>query len=198
MAGQKKYGMIVDTRKCVGCISCTITCKMENKVPFEGFRAWVNIRERGDYPNVKRHFLPRLCNHCEKAPCVQVCPVQATYRREDGVVVIDEKRCIGCGYCITACPYHARYLHPQTKVADKCNFCQHRLEQGLEPACVKNCMGKARIFGDLNDPSSRISRVLGANPAQTLLPDLGTEPKVYYISADVNLSQAKEAKASGQ
>lgn len=197
MAGERKYGMVVDTRKCVGCMSCTVSCKMENKVPFDGFRAWVNIRERGTFPEVKRHFLPRLCNHCENAPCVQVCPVKATFKREDGVVIIDEKRCIGCGYCITACPYHARYLHPQTKVADKCSFCQHRIDQGLEPACVRNCMGKARVFGHLNDPASAVSKVLGANPTQTLLPELGTDPKVYYISADLNVSAAKEGKVSG-
>ena len=197
MAGKKQYGMVVDTRKCVGCMSCTITCKMENKVPFDGFRSWVNLRERGSFPQVKRHFLPRLCNHCENAPCVQVCPVQATYRRDDGIIVIDEGRCIGCGYCVTACPYNARYLNPQTKVADKCTFCQHRLEQGLEPACVHNCMGKARVFGDLNDPGSAVSKLLNSTGVQTLQPELGTEPQVYYISADLNNSAVKGVKVSG-
>lgn len=188
----KKYGMAVDVRKCVGCMSCTISCKMENSIPFGVFRSWVNMTEKGKYPQVKRFFLPRLCNHCEKAPCVQVCPVKATYKREDGLVVIDESRCIGCGYCVVACPYHARFMSPSKKVADKCSFCQHQLDRGGEPACVRNCMGKARIFGDLNDPHSEVSQLIANNPSQALRPELGTFPRVFYIGADLVQSRVKE------
>lgn len=183
---KKQYGMVVDTRKCVGCMSCTITCKMENGVTYDGFRAWVNMAERGEFPQVKRHFLPRLCNHCQNPPCVPVCPVKATYSTPDGVVVIDQDRCIGCGYCVAACPYTARYIHSEMKVADKCNFCEHRLKQGLEPACVRNCMGKARIFGDIADPQSEVAQYLAGNSVQTLRPELGTQPKVYYVDAELN------------
>lgn len=182
----KKYGMVIDARKCVGCMTCAITCKMENGVPFEGFRSWVNMIEKGNYPAVKRFYQPRLCNHCEKAPCVEVCPVKASYKREDGVVLVDKTKCIGCGYCVAACPYNARYMSETQKVADKCTFCDHRIDNGAEPACVKNCMGKARIFGDLNDPSSKISQLISRNPVQVINPQMGTKPQVFYIGADFN------------
>lgn len=185
-AKKKRYGMVIDTRKCVGCMSCTISCKMENGVPFDGFRAWVNMTERGEFPKVKRNFIPRLCNHCDDAPCVSVCPVKASYIDDDGIVLIDQNKCIGCGYCISACPYSARYLHEGLQVADKCTFCTHRVKAGLEPACVHNCMGKARIFGDLNDPLSEISQHIARNGVQTLRPDLGTNPKVFYVDAELN------------
>ncbi|PRR68736.1 Tetrathionate reductase subunit B [Moorella humiferrea] len=191
-AKPKKYGMVIDLRRCVGCMSCTISCKMENGIPLGFFRSWVNMAEKGKFPEVRRYFQPRLCNHCEKAPCVRVCPVKASYRREDGVVLIDRDRCIGCGYCVEACPYHARFINPNTKVAEKCDFCRERMEKGLPPACVHNCMGKARIFGDLNDPQSDIARLLAVNPARQLKVELGTMPHVYYIGLDEFLVMVKE------
>ena len=191
---KKRYGMVIDTRKCVGCMSCTISCKMENGVTYDGFRSWVDMTERGVFPKVKRNFIPKLCNHCENAPCVTVCPVKASYKNEDGIVLVNQKRCIGCGYCIVACPYSARYLHEGLKVADKCTFCDHRVEMGLEPACVHNCMGKARIFGDLNDPQSEISQYITLNGVQTLRPDLGTNPHVFYIDAEINKLPNKGGK----
>lgn len=184
MANQPRYGMVVDVRRCVGCMSCSVSCKMENSVPFGVFRSNVEIKEKGKYPHVKRHFLPKLCNHCEKAPCVSVCPVGATYKRTDGVVVVNENKCIGCGYCIVTCPYHARFLHPIRKVADKCNFCEHQLAMEGTPACVRNCMGKARVFGDLNDPNSTVSQLLASEATNQPKVELGTEPKVFYIGAD--------------
>lgn len=193
--GKKRYGMVIDARKCVGCMSCSVSCKMENSIPFGVFRSWVNITEKGTYPTVRRYFLPRLCNHCENPSCVQVCPVKATYyNSQDGRVVIDKDKCIGCGYCLEACPYAARFASPVSKTADKCDFCEHALAAGEKPACVKNCIGKCRHFGDLNDPNSTVSKLIADQPAQTLRPDLGTKPKVFYIGAD-SLSETQGRKS---
>lgn len=179
-----RYVMVIDLNKCVGCHSCTIACKSENNVPLTVFRAWVKHIEKGKYPDVSHHFLPRLCNHCKKPPCVTVCPVKAAYKREDGTVLTDYKKCIGCKYCIVACPYDARFINPVRKTSDKCTFCIHRVEKGLMPACVDTCMGRARFFGDLNDHKSEVSRLIAKNPTQTLKPELGTEPSVFYIKPD--------------
>jgi len=189
----KRYAMVIDLRRCVGCFSCQVTCKMENNVPFDYFRSKVLVTERGTYPDVKRHFLPTLCNHCENAPCVQVCPVGASYRREDGLILVDDKKCIGCGYCVQACPYDARYINA-TGVAEKCTFCQHRVDAGLEPACVHNCVGKARLFGDLNDPQSSVSKLVNSHSVQRLKSNLGTEPYVFYLDADLITLERRERK----
>ena len=134
---------------------------------------------------MSRNFLPRLCNHCSSPNCVSVCPTGATYKREeDGIVVVDPDICIGCKYCIQACPYDARFLNPVTGAADKCDFCLHRVSQGLAPACVETCIGRARIFGDINDPDSEISRMIATNPVSVLRPEKGTQPNVFYIAAD--------------
>ncbi|HEY5190945.1 MAG TPA: 4Fe-4S dicluster domain-containing protein, partial [Candidatus Deferrimicrobium sp.] len=129
-------------------------------------------------------FVPKLCNQCASPPCVQVCPVGATFQTKDGVVLVNEKTCIGCRYCIQACPYGARYLHPATRTADKCTFCYHRISHGLLPACVEVCPTQARIFGDLNAAASPMSRFLRMNKIHVLKPGLNTEPKVYYANLD--------------
>jgi Fe-S-cluster-containing dehydrogenase component len=141
---------------------------------------------------VKSFFVPKLCNQCEKPPCVQVCPVGATYKTADGVVLVNQDRCIGCRYCIQACPYGARYLVPagdvtptgQANVADKCTWCYHRITRGLEPACVEACPVGARIFGDLHDPESHVNKVLEQNRIGVLKPELGTKPRVKYLGLD--------------
>ena len=144
--------------------------------------------QKGSFPNVSNMFLRRLCNQCDSPPCVQVCPVQATVRRpEDGVVVMYYGKCIGCGMCISACPYDARFFNPIRHTADKCDFCASRIENGLQPACVEACLTKALLFGDLLDPLSEISRVLSTIPTSVIKPELGTRPKVYYIQADHSL-----------
>jgi tetrathionate reductase subunit B len=181
----KQYAMVIDTRRCIGCHSCSVACKAEFDVPLGVTRSWVEYTEKGTYPNVSRNFLPRLCNHCRHPQCVDVCPTGATYKREqDGIVVIDSGLCIGCKYCIQACPYDARFLNPVTGIADKCDFCIHRVSKGLAPSCVNTCIGGARIFGDISDPTSEVSRVLATNPTTVLRPGKGTEPNVYYIGAD--------------
>jgi tetrathionate reductase subunit B len=179
--------MVVDLNKCIGCQACTASCKAEFNVPVGVFRTWVSEFEDGNYPNVKVEFLPSLCNHCDEPPCVPVCPVQAIYKREDGAVLIDSEKCIGCGYCVQACPYNAAFINPQTQVAEKCTFCTNRVEQGLAPACVETCVGGARIFGDLADPQSKVSELVSTKPVQVLKPELGTEPMVYYIGLDKNI-----------
>ena len=181
----KQYGMVIDSRRCIGCHSCTVACKSEFDVPLGVNRSWVEYVEKGTYPYVSRSFLPRLCNHCSEPPCVPVCPTNATYKRpQDGFVVVDQGLCIGCKYCIQACPYDARFLNPVTGWADKCDFCIHRVSQGLDPSCVNTCVGGARIFGDLADQESEISTLVAKNQVSVLRREMGTFPNVYYIGAD--------------
>ncbi len=180
-----QYGMVIDVRRCVGCHACTVACKSENDVPVGENRSWVEYVEKGVYPNVGRSFLPRLCNHCSEPPCVYVCPTNATYKREqDGIVVVDQGLCIGCKYCIQACPYDARYLDPYMGWVDKCDFCIHRVSQGLVPSCVNTCIGGARIFGDFGDPESEVSKLIAENDVTVLRGEMGTFPNVSYIGAD--------------
>lgn len=180
----KRYAMVIDLRRCYGCHSCSVACKAEFDVPLGRWRSWVKTVERGVYPWVKREFLPRLCNHCAKPPCVWVCPTKASHVRPDGVVDIDEKKCIGCRNCIAMCPYNSRFSHPVERVAQKCDFCIHRVEKGIAPSCVNTCPARARIFGDLNDPESEVFKILATTPSQRLKTELGTLPHVFYISAD--------------
>ncbi|MEK6766768.1 MAG: sulfate reduction electron transfer complex DsrMKJOP subunit DsrO [Planctomycetota bacterium] len=182
---KKRLAMVIDLRKCYGCHSCSIACKSEFNVPLGVWRSWVKTIDKGKYPKVKRSFLPRLCNHCENPPCVSVCPTQASHRDDEkGLVDIHEERCIGCKMCIVACPYDARFSHPTKKVANKCDFCIHRVEKGVVPSCVNTCPSNARIFGDLNDPDSEVRKLVDTNKVQVLKPELDTEPSVFYIDLD--------------
>ena len=186
-AMEHRWAMVVDLRRCVGCRACTIACKSENNVPRGVFRTWLRFAEVGEYPQTRPRFFPSFCNHCDNPPCVPVCPVLATYKRDDGLVLIDAEQCIGCGYCIQACPYGARFLNPVQRTADKCTLCAHRLEAGQTPACVATCIGAALTVGDLNDPESDVSRLLAQYPAQTLKPELGTDPMFFYVGLDGRL-----------
>lgn len=189
--GKVRYGMVIDLRRCIGCHSCSIACKSENNVPLGVFRSWVKQIEKGRYPRVMRAFLPSLCNNCEKPICVKNCPVNASYQRDDGIVMIDIHRCIGCRYCIASCPYDARYLDPIKHIVQKCFWCYHRIDAGLEPACVDTCIGRARIFGDLNDIESEVSRLIASNAVQVLKPEMDTEPRVFYIQADIDAMETR-------
>lgn len=183
----KRYAMLVDLRRCIGCQSCTVSCSVENQTPIGEFRTTVRQYEVTNEQNITNNvLLPRLCNHCDNPPCVPVCPVQATYQRKDGIVVIDNERCIGCAYCVQACPYDARFINSETKTADKCTFCTHRLEAGLLPACVESCVGGARIIGDLRDPNSTISKMFDEFELdlKVLKPNDGTMPHVFYLGLD--------------
>lgn len=225
-----RWGMVIDLDKCTGCQACTIACKEENNVPYgspeENKRRLVPYWNKviavsnGEYPSVNVEMIPMPCMHCDNPPCVQVCPAKATYLREDGIVVQNYRRCIGCKYCIAACPYGVRNFNykeqieeeyhrpdlapdrsvigpwpfPQRThgVVEKCTFCFHRIDQGLKegkrigvdvvPACVEACPTRARTFGDLDDPDSEVSRLLATRGSFRLREEMGTRPKVYYLS----------------
>ena len=182
----KRYAMLIDMRRCIGCHSCSVACKVENEVPPGVFASWVKVIEKGMYPNVGVSFLPSLCNNCENPICLTNCPVKATWQREDGIVVVDPHRCIGCKYCMASCPYDVRFINPIKRIVQKCSFCAHRVDAGLEPACVTTCLGRARIFGDLMDRRSEIFQIKSRNSVQVLKPEMGTGPQVFYISADLD------------
>ncbi len=202
------YGMGIEVEKCIGCNRCVEACKAENNVPPEPyfFRTWVERytvmasgetqvecisvdprgprKSRDERDVIRTFFVPKLCNHCARPPCVQVCPVGATFQTKDGVVLVDSQRCIGCRYCIQACPYGARFFNHRTNTADKCTFCYHRVVKGMLPACVEVCPTQARIFGDLKSKASRLVRFERMNKINVLKPGLNTEPKVYYAQLD--------------
>lgn len=182
---KNRYGMLIDLRQCIGCQSCTVSCTIENQTPLDQFRTTVRQYEISEEngATINNVLLPRLCNHCDNPPCVPVCPVQATFQRKDGIVVVDSDACVGCAYCVQACPYDARFINEETQTADKCTFCAHRLEAGLLPACVESCVGGARIIGDLKDPNSTINKMLAehADDIKVLKPEQGTVPHVFYL-----------------
>lgn len=204
------WGFVVDTTRCIGCGSCVRACKIENGVPDGYFRTWVERYEideqeavRVDSPKgalesfkedlsagggvVKGFFVPKLCNHCRNSACTQVCPVGATFHSPDGVVLVDKKHCMGCGYCVQACPYGCRYIAHPPGTADKCTLCYHRLHRGMQTACVQACPREARICGDLKDPKSRIRKILRERRYGLLKPELGTNPKCYYVGLDLEV-----------
>src|SRR5579885_3307349 len=179
-----KYSFVIDQRKCIGCHACTVACKAEHDVPIGVNRTWVKYIEKGEFPNSRRYFLVNRCNHCDNAPCVAICPTKALYKREDGIVDFDSSRCIGCKSCMQACPYDALYIDPYSHTAAKCNYCAHRTELGMEPACVVVCPERAIIAGDLHNPESEIARIVAREPVRVRKPEQGTGPNVYYLGAD--------------
>ena len=178
------YGFIIDNRKCIGCHACTVACKAEHEVPIGVNRTWVKYIEKGTYPNTTRHFSVMRCNHCEDAPCVEICPVTALYTRKDGIVDFDPRRCIGCKGCMQACPYDALYIDPDTHTAAKCNYCAHRVDIGLEPACVNVCPEHAIISGDMDDGSTEIAQLLAKEQVTVRKVEKDTKPRLYYIDGD--------------
>jgi len=180
MGAPMQYGFLLDHHRCIGCHACTVACKAENDVPLASFRTWVKYTEKGRFPAVKRHFAVLRCNHCTKPPCVTICPVNALSKRKDGIVDLDRDACIGCRACMQACPYDAIYLNEDSGAAEKCHFCAHRVEKGLQPACVIVCPENAIIAGDLHDPQSRISRMLRENETLVRRPEQETQPNVHY------------------
>jgi Fe-S-cluster-containing dehydrogenase component len=209
-----RWAFMVDTLKCVGCGFCVKACKLENEIPYDSAvsRTWVEryvIKHDGqviaDSPKAgrdgfikndpqgievpereiaKSFFVPKLCNQCAKPACVQVCPVGATYQAADGVVLVDRKWCIGCGYCIMACPYGVRFFHPKYKVAEKCNWCYHRIMNGMTTACVDACPFGARKIGNILDPNDPLTKIIKSERVGVLKEEYGTNPMAYYIGLD--------------
>ncbi len=187
-----KYGFVIDNRKCIGCHACTVACKSEHDVPVGVNRTYVKQVEKGTFPDSKRLFSVMRCNHCTDAPCVSICPTEALFTREDGIVDFDNDRCIGCKSCMQACPYDALYIDPQTNTAAKCNYCAHRVDVGLEPACVIVCPEHAIISGNMNDPNSEIAQLLSKHEVKVRKKEKGTNPNLFYIEAeDVSLEPSK-------
>ena len=202
-----RYGMVIDLRRCVGCNACTVACKTSNGTPPGVFYSHVSIEEKGVYPNAQAHYTPVLCGHCESPACVSVCPTSASYKGEDGIVGIDHDKCIGCRYCITACPYDVRtflateikgyfpdkglteqevkmYANFESGKVYKCDLCKAKSLTDSEegPACVQTCPGAARIIGDLDDPQSAVSKLIATEQTRQLGAEYGTDPKVFYIA----------------
>ncbi len=187
------WGKVIDNGLCIGCHACTIACKAENQVPLGVTRTFVKYTEFGTFPEVDRQFQVTRCNQCADPPCVEACPVTAMFQRPDGIVDFDGDVCIGCKACIAACPYDAIFINPESHTAEKCNFCAHRVDNGLEPACVVVCPTQAIIVGDLNDPNSHVSRALRGSQAEVRRPEKGTSPKLSYVNSKTHLFTAVES-----
>jgi Fe-S-cluster-containing dehydrogenase component/formate-dependent nitrite reductase membrane component NrfD len=178
------YGFAIDLRKCIGCHACTVACKAEHQIPVGVNRCWVKTVEKGTFPETRRFFFPVLCNQCDEAPCANICPTNALFKRRDGIVDLHADSCIGCRACMVACPYDQLFIDPNTHTAEKCNFCANRVENQLQPACVSVCPTECRIFGDLDDPTSEVSRIVQREAFMVRKPEKGTGPKIFYLGAE--------------
>ena len=177
----KRYAIALDIKRCINCKACVVACRAENDVPVAYSRPWIGEKEQGQWPKLSVAFEPEQCHQCEHPACVRVCPTGASYRRADGVVAINKAECVGCRYCVLACPYEARFFREDKGVVEKCDFCSQRLDRSGVPACVETCPSKVRIFGDLNDPNSKINEVLNKRQYRQKKAEAGTAPQLYYI-----------------
>jgi molybdopterin-containing oxidoreductase family iron-sulfur binding subunit len=202
----KRWGMVIDLTRCRDdCTACMDACRHENNVAYHDDKRWdvhwirrATLHPKDEDSGLEEKSVLLMCNQCDDPPCAQVCPVQATYKREDGIVMVDHHRCIGCRYCMIACPYNARFFnykesedwpnkeYPKRShgVAESCHFCAHRLDEAKRPACVEACESRgenALIFGDLNDPASEVAHLVEEGFVKRIREDLGTNPKVYYL-----------------
>ncbi|MGE0494244.1 MAG: 4Fe-4S dicluster domain-containing protein [Vulcanimicrobiota bacterium] len=179
-----RFGMVIDTTLCVGCADCVVACATENRVPDGYCRDWIVEAVSGEFPHAHLEIRSERCNHCDDPPCVSCCPTGASHVAEPGrVVLVTANQCIGCKACLVSCPYDARFIHPDG-YADKCTFCHHRTAQGLDPACVAVCPTRCMHFGDLDDPDSDVSRLLASRRWHTLMPEAGTNPRIFYLTGD--------------
>lgn len=176
-----RYAMTCDSKLCVTCNACVLACKNENEVPEGEARCWTVQEEHGAFPLLSIATRSERCNHCENAPCVNACPTGASHYEDGGIVVVSPEKCVGCKACILACPYEARYMHPDGYV-DKCTFCIHRVKKGLDPACATVCPTGALTFGDLDDPMSKVHQQLRERKAEVLKPDEDTRPRMFFLT----------------
>jgi Fe-S-cluster-containing dehydrogenase component/formate-dependent nitrite reductase membrane component NrfD len=194
---RRRWAKLIDHDSCIGCHACTTACKSENEVPLGVTRTFVKYVETGAFPEAKRRYQVTRCNQCADAPCVAACPTSAMHARPDGIVDFDKSICIGCKACIAACPYDAIFINPEDHAAEKCNFCAHRIDQGLEPACVVVCPTQAILVGDLDDPTSRVSRIVHREPVQVRRPEKDTQPKLFYRGATQSTLDPLAARRPG-
>lgn len=177
-----RLGMVIDTRRCVGCQACVLACQNENEVPLGYCRDWIATETRGSYPALTLEIRSERCNHCDDPPCVACCPTGASHVEPlFRTVQVTADKCIGCKACVASCPYGARFVHPQG-YADKCSFCLHRVQAGQAPACVSVCPTHCMHFGDLDDPKGEPARLLRSRAHKVLLPEAGTKPRVFYLT----------------
>ncbi len=190
MPTKNHYAFVIDVSRCIDCRACLVACSVENTVPMDHTRIWVHDQGvQGEWPALKRSFVPYNCMHCDNPPCTEVCVSGATYKNKDnGLVLVDQDACIGCGFCAEACPYDVRYIDETRGVVDKCNGCIQRVETGMMPACVQTCVGGSRLFGDFNDPESTVSKALKDAKSIVRLDarradGKSTGPNIYYVNA---------------
>ncbi|RLD66745.1 MAG: tetrathionate reductase [Bacteroidetes bacterium] len=176
-----RYGMAIDTKKCVGCSDCVVACQTENNIEHGYARDWITETVNGIYPSMELEFRSERCNHCANTPCVRTCPTGASHIIEGGIVKVTHDECIGCGSCIQSCPYDARYTHSEGYV-DKCTFCDHRVANGQDPACVSVCPTYCMYFGDLDDKNSEVSKIVATRKWKVLAPEAGTKPQIFYLT----------------
>ena len=178
-----QWGKVIDHTRCIGCHACTTACKSENEVPLSVTRTYVKHVDVGEFPQTRRAHQVTRCNQCAHAPCVTACPTAAMFKRADGIVDFDKSICIGCKACMAACPYDAIFINPEDHSAEKCNFCAHRIDVGLEPACVVVCPTEAILIGDMRDPASKVAQIVNRDPVVVRRPEKETQPKLFYKGA---------------
>ncbi len=178
---EKRYALVIDSRKCLNCKACVVACRAENQVPLGHSRNWIGEEHRGTWPKLMASFEPEQCHHCANPSCVRVCPTGASWQRDDGIVLVNEEDCIGCRYCVVACPYGARFFREDKGVVEKCTFCANRLARGEMPACVETCPSKVRVFGDLNDAGGQLQELLRTRHYSVKKAETGNGPQIYYL-----------------
>lgn len=181
MQDNKLYTLVIDSKRCINCKACIVACRAENQVPLQHSRDWINEEHRGSWPQIMNNFEPEQCHHCTSPSCVRVCPTGASYKRADGIVLINDRECVGCRYCVIACPYNARFVREDLGHPEKCTYCVQRLDRGEPPACVETCPTKVRIFGDVNDPNSEVAQLLNTRQYRVKKPETGNGPRIFYL-----------------